>query len=74
MSDGYMARYYTKDIFEDVILAFFEKVESKSLGFDPDAIPLPRFLRNIVMKFFSIKKLSKIANKRGCWLFSTCTK
>ncbi len=74
LSDGYMARYYTKDIFEDIVLAFFEKVESRSLGFDPDAIPLPRYLRNILIRFVPLRKLSKTANKRGCWLFSKCVK
>lgn len=68
-SDGYMARYYTRDSLTDLFGIFFNDVSVESYGQDADAVPLPQSLRRIVMSMFSEAKLSQLANKRGAFLF-----
>jgi 2-polyprenyl-3-methyl-5-hydroxy-6-metoxy-1,4-benzoquinol methylase len=73
-TDGFMARYYTSDIFCDIFRVFFKEVEAQTFGQDVDGIPLPRKIRNIFLRFYSENKLAKLANKRGGFLFVTAKK
>ena len=72
-TDGYMARYYSKDQFEDIFRAFFSNVESVTLGQDSDGLPLPRQLRMPLLRLFGEKFIKKRANKRGFFLFLTAS-
>ncbi len=68
-SDGYMARYYTKDILSDVFRIFFDDVSAETYGQDADAIPLPGYFRRPILRFISGPKLRRMANLRGSSLF-----
>jgi SAM-dependent methyltransferase len=68
-SDGYMARYYTKDILSDVFRIFFDDVSAEIYGQDADAIPLPGYFRRPILRFLSEPKLRRMANLRGSFLF-----
>jgi len=48
-SDGYSARFYVREQFEDLFRAFFENVSSELCGQDADAVPLPRRLRALAL-------------------------
>jgi 2-polyprenyl-3-methyl-5-hydroxy-6-metoxy-1,4-benzoquinol methylase len=73
-SDGYMARYYSRDMLQDIFGIFFPEVSTWTFGQDADAIPLPRALRRPVLKMFSAARLSAMANRRGSLLFAKAYK
>jgi 2-polyprenyl-3-methyl-5-hydroxy-6-metoxy-1,4-benzoquinol methylase len=73
-SDGYMARYYTKDMLGDILHLFFKSVAAQTFGQDADAVPLPRQIRPLVMRMMSDESLAQRANARGAFLFITATK
>ncbi len=73
-SDGHMARYYTKDIFGDILRLFFRSVTAQVFGQDADAVPLPRRIRPLVMRQMSPEGLARRANARGAFLFMTAMK
>lgn len=64
-SDGYIARYYTRDSLSDLFHTFFDDVHIDVYGQDADGIPLPRFLRQPIMKFLSEETVARWANNRG---------
>lgn len=70
-SDGYSARFYTKDLLEDVFNTFFTDVSAESFGQDADAVPLPRRLRAPVLRMMRIATVKRLANQRGALLFVT---
>jgi 2-polyprenyl-3-methyl-5-hydroxy-6-metoxy-1,4-benzoquinol methylase len=73
-SDGYMARYYTKDMLSDTFRIFFDLVSVACFGQDADAVPLPGFLRRPILRFLPERKLKSWANQRGGFLFVTAIK
>lgn len=73
-SDGFMARYYSRDVLGDLMLAFFSSVELDTFGQDADGLPLPRRARRLLMPFMSKEKLAIRANGRGFFLFAIATK
>lgn len=73
-TDGFMARYYTSDILCDLMRVFFVRVESRSLGKDADAVPLPRRLRYPILRMMSEQRVANLANRRGSILFVTAQK
>jgi 2-polyprenyl-3-methyl-5-hydroxy-6-metoxy-1,4-benzoquinol methylase len=73
-SDGYMARYYTRDSLGDLFHVFFDEVAIETLGQDADAVPLPRSLRMPLLRAFSEERLKAVANRRGSFLFVTARK
>jgi 2-polyprenyl-3-methyl-5-hydroxy-6-metoxy-1,4-benzoquinol methylase len=64
-SDGYIARYYTRDSLADLFHIFFDDVSINIYGQDADGVPLPGFLRRPIMKFLSEKTIARWANQRG---------
>lgn len=68
-TDGFSARFYVSEQFEDLFRTFFEEVTSEICGQDADAIPLPGSLRRIMLKFVSEKYLKKAQAKRGAFIF-----
>ncbi len=73
-TDGYMARYYTKDILTDLIGVFFSHVEAQTFGQDADAVPLPRGMRKLVLGLMAPESVARLANARGAFLFVCATK
>jgi 2-polyprenyl-3-methyl-5-hydroxy-6-metoxy-1,4-benzoquinol methylase len=73
-TDGFTARYYSKDQLGDLFNIFFGKVSVESFGQDADAAPLPRQLRPIVLNLMGAARASRIGNKRGGFLFVTASK
>jgi ubiquinone/menaquinone biosynthesis C-methylase UbiE len=70
-SDGFMARFYTKDLFMDCLSTFFTHVDIGVLGQEADAIPLPRALRGWVRRLISEAALRRLASERGAFLYAT---
>jgi len=70
-TDGFMARYFTKDILSDIMSAFFQNVTAQSFGQDVDAVPLPRQLRGLLLRAMSDERLAALSNRRGGFLFMT---
>jgi SAM-dependent methyltransferase len=68
-TDGFSARYYTKDLLEDMFRGFFSDVDSQVCGQDADAVPLTRGLRKAAMRFVPEEYLRRAQAKRGGFLF-----
>lgn len=68
-SDGFSARYYTKDQFEDLFRAFFRDVSSEICGQESDSMPLPRFLRRWALPLVSEAWLRRRQARCGGFLF-----
>lgn len=73
-TDGFSARFYVPEQFADLFSAFFTDVEHQIVGQDSDAIPLPRILRRIALKFTSKNFLVKQQAKWGSFIFVTASK
>jgi 2-polyprenyl-3-methyl-5-hydroxy-6-metoxy-1,4-benzoquinol methylase len=72
-TDGYSARYYHKEQFDDLFRGFFEHVESQVVGMDVDVVPLPRRVRGLVASRISDARKLAIASRRGGFLFVTAS-
>jgi 2-polyprenyl-3-methyl-5-hydroxy-6-metoxy-1,4-benzoquinol methylase len=70
-TDGFMARYYTRDQFEDLLRVFFDDVSSQICGQDADVLPLPRIIRRPMLKVLSEGYLKRAQAKRGGLIFAT---
>ncbi len=68
-TDGFSARHYVKDQFEDLFRAFFTDVRASICGQEVDAIPLPAMLRKAAVKMISESWLKKKQAQRGAFLF-----
>jgi 2-polyprenyl-3-methyl-5-hydroxy-6-metoxy-1,4-benzoquinol methylase len=68
-SDGFSARFYIREQFEDIFRAFFKDVSSEVCGQDSDAIPLPSRLRRWVLAIVPEEYLRKAQAKRGAFIF-----
>lgn len=72
-TDGYSARYYHQEQFEDLFRGFFEDVSSVLLAQDVDVIPLPRRVRSLVAQRVSDQRKLRIASRWGGFLFLTAS-
>jgi SAM-dependent methyltransferase len=70
-TDGFMARYYTCDQFEDLFRTFFDEVKSQVFGQEADVVPLPRQIRRYALALFSEERLRKMQAVRGGFIFLT---
>jgi SAM-dependent methyltransferase len=73
-TDGFSARYYTRDTLADLFNTFFATTSVEVLGQEADAIPLPRALRKLVRPLLSSDYLERKVRERGGFLFITATK
>jgi 2-polyprenyl-3-methyl-5-hydroxy-6-metoxy-1,4-benzoquinol methylase len=73
-TDGFLARYFTRDSLANLCRTFFDEVELQVFGLESDAIPLPRQLRALVRPLFSDAWIEKAVRRRGTFLFATATK
>lgn len=67
-TDGFHARHYTVDQLTDLLLGFFQDVETNVCGQVPDALPLPRRLRWLAQRFVSEDWLKRKQQTRGSFL------
>jgi SAM-dependent methyltransferase len=70
-TDGFSARYYGREQFEDLFRTFFHDVSSVVVGQEADAVPLPRALRRIALRFVSEQYLRDAQSRRGGFIFLT---
>lgn len=73
-TDGFSARFYTKDQFADLLATFFTDVETSVYGQDADVVPLPRNPRSLVLKLIPKSWQRRMASQRGAFLFAVATK
>jgi 2-polyprenyl-3-methyl-5-hydroxy-6-metoxy-1,4-benzoquinol methylase len=73
-TDGFSARFYTRDKLADLLVTFFDKVETSVFGQDADVVPLPRQLRRQVLKLIPLSRQRRLASRRGAFLFAIATK
>jgi 2-polyprenyl-3-methyl-5-hydroxy-6-metoxy-1,4-benzoquinol methylase len=68
-TDGFSARFYVKEQFEDLFRAYFQDVSSEICGQDADVIPLPAWARKPLLKCVSTSYLERAQARRGAFLF-----
>ncbi len=73
-TDGFLARYFTRDSLANLCRTFFDEVELQVFGLESDAIPLPSALRKVVRPLFSDRYVEAAVRRRGTFLFATATK
>ena len=72
-SDGYSARFYHKEQFEDLFRGFFQEASSVVLGQEADVVPLPRHVRGAIASQISSERKLSIASRVGAFLFLTAS-
>jgi 2-polyprenyl-3-methyl-5-hydroxy-6-metoxy-1,4-benzoquinol methylase len=70
-SDGFTARFYVREQFEDLFRTFFENVSSELMGQESDVVPLPRQLRKLALKLLPEPYQRGAQAKRGSFIFLT---
>ena len=73
-TDGYLARYFTRDGLANLCRTFFDDVELQVFGQESDALPLPAALRKLVRPLVSDRYNEAAVRRRGAFLFATATK
>jgi 2-polyprenyl-3-methyl-5-hydroxy-6-metoxy-1,4-benzoquinol methylase len=68
-TDGFSARHYVREQFEDLFRAFFQDVTCSVLGQEADAVPLPRALRRFVGPLVPLDVQRRLAARHGSFLF-----
>src|SRR5204862_1300367 len=70
-SDGFTARFYVKEQFEDLFRTFFDDVSSELMGQESDVVPLPRQLRKFALKLLPEPYQKAAQARRGSFIFLT---
>jgi len=73
-SDGFSARFFVREHFEDLFRAFFAEVCSCVFGQESDAIPLPRRARAWTLNLVPESYLRAAQARRGLFIFVTAGK
>ena len=73
-TDGFSARYYVREQFEDLFRTFFDEVSSEVCGLEGDAVPLPRKLRSLAMRLVGPGYMKRAQAERGSFIFLTARK
>lgn len=74
VTDGFTARYYSRDMLADLFNTFFDEVSVDTYGQDADAVPLPARLRRIALRFVPQSRQRELVRRRGAFLFVTAAK
>ncbi|MFC4294002.1 class I SAM-dependent methyltransferase [Novosphingobium tardum] len=69
-ADGFTARFYTRDAWSDLLLAFFDKVEVRVFGQDADVVMLPRQVRRPFLSLIPRKHQIALAAHRGSMIYA----
>ena len=67
-SDGFTARHYPADQWQDLLLGFFEGASVDISGYDSDVVPLPRRLRQPLFKKLSNRRIENALHRRGSFV------
>jgi 2-polyprenyl-3-methyl-5-hydroxy-6-metoxy-1,4-benzoquinol methylase len=67
-SDGFSARFYVREHFEDLFRTFFDDVASNVCGQDADVVPLPRRVRMIVLRVLGETYARRAQARRGAFI------
>jgi 2-polyprenyl-3-methyl-5-hydroxy-6-metoxy-1,4-benzoquinol methylase len=70
-SDGFTARFYVREQFEDLFRGFFEEVSSEIMGQESDVVPLPRKLRRFAVQLLPDSYMRRAQSRRGSFIFLT---
>jgi hypothetical protein len=70
-SDGFTARFYVPEQFEDLFRAFFDDVSSDIVGQESDVLPLPRRVRAYGLRLLPESYQRSAQAKRGSFIFLT---
>jgi hypothetical protein len=70
-SDGFSARFYVQEQFDDLFRTFFQDVSSEIVGQESDVVPLPRHLRKYALRLLPLSYLKGAQAKRGSFIFLT---
>lgn len=73
-TDGFSARFYPQEQFEDLFRTFFREVSSEICGQASDVVPLPRQLRAPVLKLLPESYQRAAQSRRGAFLFLRAAK
>jgi 2-polyprenyl-3-methyl-5-hydroxy-6-metoxy-1,4-benzoquinol methylase len=73
-SDGFTARFYVQEQFEDLFRTFFEDVSSELMGQESDVVPLPRQVRKLALKLLPDQYQKRAQARRGSFIFLTAGK
>ncbi|MEJ8572847.1 class I SAM-dependent methyltransferase [Microbaculum marinum] len=68
-TDGFLARYFTRDSISNLCRTFTDDVEVSLCGLEADAVPLPRRLRALVLPLLSDSYIARKVHERGTFLF-----
>jgi 2-polyprenyl-3-methyl-5-hydroxy-6-metoxy-1,4-benzoquinol methylase len=68
-TDGFLARYFTRDSVTNLCRTFFDAIDVSVFGIEADAVPLPSRLRSLVISFVSDRYVSRAVHRRGSFLF-----
>ncbi|HEY7375559.1 MAG TPA: class I SAM-dependent methyltransferase [Polyangia bacterium] len=70
-SDGFTARFYVQEQFEDLFRAFFQEVGSEIMGQESDVVPLPRQLRRYALGLLPASYQKSAQARWGSFIFLT---
>jgi 2-polyprenyl-3-methyl-5-hydroxy-6-metoxy-1,4-benzoquinol methylase len=73
-SDGFTARFYVQEQFEDLFRTFFENVSSELMGQESDVVPLPRQVRRLALKLLPEQYQRDAQARRGSFIFLTASR
>jgi ubiquinone/menaquinone biosynthesis C-methylase UbiE len=73
-SDGFTARFYVQEQFEDLCRTFFKDVSSEIMGQESDVVPLPRQLRKYALRLMSPSYMRRAQSRRGSFIFLTASR
>ena len=73
-SDGFTARYYSRDGWKDLLSTFFPETRIRFFGQDSDVVPLPRQIRKPFLNLLSRRRQVALGGKRGSLLYSESVK
>lgn len=68
-SDGFTARFYVQEQFEDLFRTFFENVSSELMGQESDVVPLPRQVRKFALNLLPESYQRDAQARRGSFIF-----
>jgi 2-polyprenyl-3-methyl-5-hydroxy-6-metoxy-1,4-benzoquinol methylase len=68
-SDGFTARFYIQEQFEDLFRTFFEDVSSELMGQESDVVPLPRRARQLALRLLPESYQRRAQARRGSFIF-----
>lgn len=68
-SDGFSARFYPQEQFEDLFRTFYEDVSSELMGQESDVVPLPRAVRKLAIQLLPERYQRRAQARRGSFIF-----